>query len=169
MSETLPVQVHRKRHARSEYEVGIAFFRKKQWRTAARHFSQAQHKGSRDDEHLQLYTSWHGLALVYSGDVSGLNLCRHAAANENIDATVFQNLVLAELKFRHRKRACTALKRGLSINANHRGLLKLRKNMGVRRQPCLIFLGRNNPLNKWLGKVTYRRANGVGSRRGQGR
>jgi len=113
---------------------------------------------------LQCYKSWHGLALVYSGDVSGLNLCRYAAAKEAIDATVFQNLVLAELKFRHRKRACATLKRGLSIDPKHRGLLKLRRNMGARRQPCLMFLDRNNPLNKWLGKMTYRRANGAGSR-----
>jgi len=157
--------VTREGRVRGEYDLGRALFRKKQWRTATRHFSQAEHKCSRDDAHLQCYKSWHGLSLVYSGDVSGLNLCRHAAAKENIDATVFQNLVLAELKFRHRKRACAALKRGLSIDPAHRGLLKLRRNMGSRRQPCLKFLDRSNPLNKWLGKITYRRANNVSARR----
>ncbi len=156
----------RERDARAEYELGIAFFRKKQWRTAARHFSQAERKCTRDDTHLQCYKSWHGVSLVYSGDVSGLNLCRHAAANEHIDATVFQNLTLAELKLRHRKRACATLKRGLAMDPKHRGLLKLRKSMGSRRQPCLAFLDRNNPLNKWLGKATYRRNGGAVSRRG---
>ncbi|TCK17527.1 hypothetical protein DFR30_0759 [Thiogranum longum] len=155
----------RERRARDEYQLGIAFFHKKQWRTATRHFSQAEHKCSRDDVHLQCYKAWHGVSLVYSGDVSGLNLCRHAAANENIDATVFQNLALAELKLRHRKRACGAVKRGLMIDPKHRGLLKLHKNMGARRQPCLVFLDRNNPLNKWLGKVTYRRAKNAVARR----
>ncbi len=165
MAVTSSITKTRERRARDEYELGIAFFRKKQWRTATRHFSQAEHKCNRDDVHLQCYKSWHGVSLVYSGDVSGLNLCRHASTRENIDATVFQNLALAELKLRHRKRACEAVKRGLSIDPKHRGLLKLRKNMGARRQPCLIFLDRNNPLNKWLGKMTYRRVNTAGARR----
>ena len=165
MAVTSSITKTRERRARDEYELGIAFFRKKQWRTATRHFSQAEHKCSRDDVHLQCYKSWHGVSLVYSGDVSGLNLCRHASTRENIDATVFQNLALAELKLRHRKRACEAVKRGLSIDPKHRGLLKLRKNMGARRQPCLIFLDGNTPLNKWLGKMTYRRANTAAARR----
>ncbi len=165
MAVASSIQKTRERRARDEYELGMALFRKKQWRSATRHFSQAELKCSRSDVHLQCYKSWHGVSLVYSGDFSGLNLCRHAAANENIDATVFQNLALAELKLRHRKRACSAVKRGLAIDPKHRGLLKLRKTMGARRQPCLAFLDRNNPLNKWLGKVTYRRAGGAGARR----
>jgi len=159
------IPLARERRARDEYELGIAFFRKKQWRTAARHFSQAERRCSRGDTCLQFYRSWHGLALVYSGDVCGLNLCRNAAASENIHATVFQNLVLAELHFRHRKRACATLQRGLSVDPKHRGLLKLRRSMGVRRQPCLGFLDRDNPLNKWLGKLTYRHARAGGDRR----
>jgi hypothetical protein len=27
--------------------------------------------------------------------------------------------------------------------------------MGMRRKPCLGFLKRSNPLNRWLGKLTY--------------
>jgi len=34
--------------------------------------------------------------------------------------------------------------------------------MGVRRNPCLPFLRRENLLNKWLGKATYRKV-GQGS------
>ncbi|VAW76914.1 hypothetical protein MNBD_GAMMA15-959 [hydrothermal vent metagenome] len=161
----MSLSIKRERDSRAEYELGIAFFRKKQWRTASRHFAQAERKCTRSDTHLQCYKSWHGVSLVYSGDVSGLNLCRHAASNEHIDATVFQNLTLAELKLRHRKRACATLKRGLAIDPKHRGLLKLYKNMGTRRQPSLIFLDRNNPINKWLGKMTYRRANPPATRR----
>lgn len=157
MAATSSIPVARECRARDECNMGIAFFRKRQWRTAAQHFSQAEHKCGRDDRQLPFYTSWHGLSLVYRGDVSGLNLCRHAAANENINATVFQNLTLAELKFRHRRRAFTAVNRGLSLDPKHRGLLKLRKSMGARRRPCLAFLSRNNPLNKWLGRWTYRR------------
>jgi len=157
MSANISMHPDREHHARSEYELGIVFSRKKYWRAAARHFAAAEYACRRDDIQVHRYRSWHGLALVYSGDVSGLNLCRNAAENEIADGTVFRNLVLAELKFHHRKRACVMLARGLSVAPGHRGLLRLRRVMGVRRPPCLDFLGRNNPINKWLGKITYRR------------
>ncbi|HFD78896.1 MAG TPA: hypothetical protein ENK05_00705 [Gammaproteobacteria bacterium] len=144
--------------ARAEYQLGLNFFRRKQWKTAARHFGLAEQKAGRHDIHRNLYMSYHGLSLLYSGDVSGLNLCRHAAAHETIEATVCQNLVLAEIRFHHRKRACDAIALGLGIDPAHRGLLKLRRKLGVRRRPCIPFLRRENLLNKWLGKATYRPA-----------
>ena len=152
-----PASTVRTREAEEEYKLGLVFFKKKQWRTAARHFSLAEKRAPRNDMQLHLYSSWHGLALVYSRDISGLNLCRHAAAQRGIQATVFQNLVLAEMKFNHRKRACEALGQGLLLDPRHRGLVKLSKEIKLRRRQCLIFLKRENPLNKWLGKITYRR------------
>ncbi len=145
------------RIASEEYRLGLAFFKKKQWKTAARHFGQADRKSRRSDENYHLYTSYHGLALVYCGDVSGLNFCRHAAAAEKLNATVFLNLALAELRFRHRRRACDAVSEGLRLDGRHAGLLKIRRKMGVRRRPCVPFLKRENPFNRWLGRMTYRR------------
>ena len=152
-----PVATTRIREAEEEYQLGLVFFKKKQWRSAARHFSLAEKRAPRQDPQLHLYRSWHGLALVYSRDVSGLNLCRHAAAQPGIQATVFQNLVLAEMKLNHRKRACEALSEGLQLDPRHHGLVKLSKQIKLRRRQCLVFLKREHPLNKWLGKVTYRR------------
>ncbi|HHJ13169.1 MAG TPA: hypothetical protein ENJ79_02165 [Gammaproteobacteria bacterium] len=153
------------RCARDEYELGITFFRKKQWRNAARHFAQAALDSRPDDPARERYRAWQGLALVYAGDLSGLNLCRHAAAAERMDATVYQNLALAELKLRHRKRAVEAVQKGLALDPGHRGLCKLRRNMGARRRPCLIFLDRNNPINKWLGKLTWKQQHKRGKRK----
>lgn len=146
----------RSRIASEEYRIGLAFSNKKNWKTAARHFCQADRQSHRYDENYHLYTSSHGLALVYCGDVSGLNFCRHAAAAETIKATVFQNLALAELYFKHRRRACDAVSAGLKIDARHSGLLEMRRKMGVRRRPCVPFLKRNNPFNRWLGRITYK-------------
>jgi len=143
--------------AYEEYNIGLAFFRKKQWKTAARHFGQADRKSHRNDENYRLYTSCHGIALVYCGDISGLNFCRHAAANEKVKAAVYQNLALAELYFNHRRRAWSAVKAGLKIDPRHPCLTDMRKKMGVRRRPCVPFLRRNNPFNKWLGRITYNR------------
>jgi hypothetical protein len=156
-SETLFAQ-ERAQQVQQEYQLGLAFFRMKRWKTAARHFELADQKCGRHDVRQRLYRSYHGLSLVYSGDISGLNLCRHTAAKEKIKADVFRNLALAELHFSHRKRAWTAVELGLRLNPVHTGLLELRGDMGVRRAPCLPFLSRGNLLNKWLGKATYRRA-----------
>ena len=155
-SETSFAQ-ERAQQVQQEYQLGLAFFRRRHWKAATRHFRMVDQKSGRQDIHQHLYRSYHGLALVYSGDVSGLNLCRHAAARETIHATVFQNLARAEIHFRHRKRAWDAISLGLKLEPSHASLLKLRRNMGVRRDPCLPFLGRDNPLNKWLGKATYRK------------
>jgi hypothetical protein len=148
----------RMREAREEYQLGQAFFEKRQWKMAARHFGQAERRSGREDVYQHLYRSCHGLSLVYSGDVSGLNLCRNAAGLETVHAEVFLNLALAELRFQHRKQACRAVTRGLKLDPRHKKLLALRSRMGIRRPPCLPFLKRDNVLNKWLGKATYRGA-----------
>jgi hypothetical protein len=143
--------------AREEYELGLAFYRQKSWKTAARHFAEAGRKCEQDDISVHLYMSYHGLCLVCIGDISGLNLCRRAAMMETIQTTVFLNLAMAELRLRHRKRACHAVKIGLSIDRAHPELQKLRHIMGVRRPPCLPFLKRENLLNRWLGRYTWQR------------
>jgi hypothetical protein len=94
---------------------------------------------------------------VYGGDSSGLNLCRHAAAAETLQARVFVNLALAELKLNHRKRACLAVSAGLRVDRSDPGLLRLRDRMGVRRAPVVPFLKRDNLLNRWLGRYTWQR------------
>ena len=84
-SETLFAQ-ERAQQVQQEYQLGLAFFRMKRWKTAARHFQLVGQKCGRHDVQQRLYRSYHGLSLVYSGDISGLNLCRHTAAKEKIKA-----------------------------------------------------------------------------------
>lgn len=152
-----PVLESRRREAQDEYQLGLAFYKKKQWKTAARHFGQADQKAGYDDIYMHLYMSYQGLCQVLSADVSGLNLCRHAASMETLQPAVFLNLAVAELKLRHRKRACSAIRQGLRLDPRHNELRELRHRIGSRRKPCLQFLSRDNLLNKWLGRVTYQR------------
>ncbi len=146
----------RSRIAWSEYQIGLAFFAKQDWKLAAQHFGEADRKVFRSDCNSRLYASYYGLSLIHCGDVSGLNFCRHSAGAERINATVYLNLTRAELKLSHRRRACEAVRAGLAIEPRNNELLKVRKNMGVRRSPCVTFLKRENLFNKWLGIVTYR-------------
>ncbi len=152
-----PTSDTRRREAQDEYQMGLAFYRKKQWKTAARHFGQADKKAGHDDLFMHLYMSYQGLCQVLSGDISGLNLCRYAASMETLQPDVFRNLAIAELKLRHRKRACSAIRLGLGLDPKHAGLLKLRAGIGVRRRPPVQFLSRDNLLNKWLGRITHQR------------
>ena len=155
MANTYPDNTGRRQASHEEYLLGLEFFKSRKWKVAARHFALAEQTSSCDDVYMHLYMSYQGLSLVLSGDISGLNLCRHAASMETIQATVFQNLALAELRLKHRRRAYSAVRLGLGIDPQHAGLLGLRTKMGVRRRPALVFLSRSNPLNKWLGRLTY--------------
>lgn len=106
--------------------------------------------------HAGLYMSYLGLTQVLLNDVSGLNLCRRAAQEEAHRGDVFENLARAELRLGHRRQACDAVRRGIKLDKTHAGLRDLRTEMGMRRPPALGFLDRDNPLNRFLGKLTYR-------------
>ncbi len=152
-----PTAATRAQQARQQFDLGLAFYRKQQWKTAARHFSDAVREGGPEHNRGNLYLSYQGLCQVCSGDISGLNLCRRAAALETIHSRVLVNLALAEVKLGHRKRACSAVKLGLSIDPRDPNLLRLRERMGVRRTPVLPFLKREHLLNRLLGRYTWQR------------
>ncbi len=126
------------------------------WQTARWYFERADQRAAVDDPHRNLYAAAHGLSMVHLGDFRGINLCRQAAAEEVFDARVFEQLARAELHLKHRRQACTAIQRGLRIDPGNMLLRTLRKRMGTRRQPVLTFLSRENPLNRMLGRITYR-------------
>jgi tetratricopeptide (TPR) repeat protein len=110
------------------------------------------------DPHYCTYQSYYGLALVLSGDAKGLDHCRRAAQADAQDADIYYNLAQAELRLRNRGAAVEAVAAGLRIAPQHQKLLKLRATLGVRRPPFFSVLGRDNPINKLIGKLTYRRS-----------
>ncbi|MEE8428542.1 MAG: hypothetical protein V3S33_03455 [Gammaproteobacteria bacterium] len=138
------------------YLEGLHQFSAHRWRAAKTCFLAAQRQAQAEDIHCNLYTSYYGLSLVYMNDVSGLNLCRRAAAEELFVAGVFANLAHAEIRLNHRRRAYEAVCRGLRLDPDHVGLRNLRLHMGVRRTPPIAFLSRSHILNRILGKLTYR-------------
>lgn len=139
---------------------GLSRLRAQDYRGAATAFRKAASAAGRDHRQRHRYASFHGLALVHLGDPGGLARCRGAAAADELDVVLLRNLALAELRAGHRRRALTALHRGLAVDPREPELLRLRSDLGTRRRPILRFLNRDHPLNRLLGRVTYRRRTG---------
>jgi hypothetical protein len=140
---------------RGIFQAGLQHWHNDELERALACFRSADQHADRCDTYRNLYTSYHGVALVFKGDVSGLNFCRQAAALEHRHADIFCNLALAEHRLKHRRRACLALEQGLKLNPRHACLHRLRVQMGARRPQVLRFLSRDNLLNRLLGRFTY--------------
>jgi len=149
-------------HMHPDFVQGQRYFRQGDLQSALACFKSAQQSTAISHVYAHLYMSYLGLTQVLLKDVSGLNLCRRAAQEEGHRGEVFENLVRAELKLGHRKQACEALRRGMRLDKGNAGLRALREEMGMRRSPILTFLDRDNPLNRFLGKLTYRSRSGRG-------
>lgn len=149
------VPAHEDTAINDEFRRGLEHFRKQDWRGAVSWFRQAEARADRQDSFRNRYTAYYGLALVFIGDLSGLNLCRNAARDELQDAEVFVCQARAELQLNHRRRAWQAVRRGMQVNPEHEALHRLQREMGVRRTPLLPFLSRDHVLNRILGKLTY--------------
>jgi tetratricopeptide (TPR) repeat protein len=150
--------VHTEVQLHPDFLQGQRSFRQGDFATALACFKAAYQATADVHVYAHLYMSYLGLTQVLLNDVSGLNLCRRAAAEENRRGEVFENLARAELKLGHRRQACDALRRGLKVDRANPALKALREEMGMRRNPVLGFLDRDNPLNRFLGKITYRSA-----------
>ncbi|BAZ93381.1 hypothetical protein TspCOW1_16790 [Thiohalobacter sp. COW1] len=143
-----------------EYEQGCRHLAAGDAAAAAACFETAEQQSAPDDVYSNLYTAARGYARALLNDPAALNLCRSAARAERYDGDVHEYLAKAELHLQHRKQACEAIVRGLRADRTHAGLRQLRRQMGIRRPPVLGFLSRDNPLNRLIGRLTYRRGAG---------
>ncbi|HED17513.1 MAG TPA: hypothetical protein ENI64_11955 [Gammaproteobacteria bacterium] len=112
-------------------------------------------KHSIDDEYSSLYASYHGLVNARLGNPNGLRQCRLAAHFEQQHADVFLNLARVEVLEGNRTRALDALRSGLRLEPAHIVLRQMRKELGVRRSPCIGWLNRDHRINQALGRFTY--------------
>jgi len=140
-----------------DFMQGMARFQNGEYATALKFFEKAEEFPGTDDNKFTCQ-SFIGLTRIILGDPEGIKQCRTAAHFEHYDADVYYNLAVAELKVRDRRRAVDAIRAGLVIERDHRGLNKLRRKIGQRRAPVLRFLSRDHALNKMLGRLTYRLA-----------
>ncbi len=101
--------------------------------------------------------SYYGLCLaLYRGKHrEGLELCQAAIDTEPMKADYYTNLAEVCAAGRHRRKAVTALQRGMAIDPDNARLLNLETRLGRRRDPVLGSLDRAHPLNVTLGRIRH--------------
>lgn len=105
-----------------------------------------------------LVASWYGFLLATEGGAfrDGLELCRQAAEQVFWEPKAFEHVARLELVSGSRVAALHAARRGLELSPNDDCLLSIRRELGVRQRPPLPFLGRSNPINRWVGQALAR-------------
>jgi len=101
------------------------------------------------------YLSFYGLLLgLQRNEIrEALRFCREAVTLESYNPDLRCNLGRVLLRAGRRKEAYQSFDRGLSLQADHPGLLRAVRRLGIRQSPVLPFLARGNALNVFLGKI----------------
>lgn len=86
----------------------------------------------------------------------GARLGEHGVRIGFFDSVNFLYLARTYMLAGDRRLAIRALERGLKLHPNDTELLALHYEFGVRRRPVVPLLGRDNPLNVWLGRLRAR-------------
>jgi tetratricopeptide (TPR) repeat protein len=84
-----------------------------------------------------------------------LSLCNEAIKKDPKNSLHFLNLGRVHLMANQKKDAIRIFNMGLRYGEN-RDIIAELKRFDRRRPPPIPFLNRNNPVNKFLGKLTYR-------------
>jgi len=102
--------------------------------------------------------SWYGLTLVMVERNSNLGMlfCDQSLRMAGPDAELLLNQARAHLALGQRDRAVRSVIRGLAAAPFDPALKAAQTSMGWRRKPVLPFLHRNNPINRWLGKLRHK-------------
>lgn len=133
--------------------LGIRACSEGEWRDGLTYLSQLEHQGSGDNSLPSRFYSYfgHAVARCEGRRRDGIAMCLHAVEREPFQPVNYLNLARSYLLVRNRRKAMEALQRGLAIDATHRGLLHLRRELGLRRRRPIPFLARENRLNRFLG------------------
>lgn len=122
---------------------------------ALRHFAALQaHHGQNP-----VFSSFLGMigALRDSQPFQGLEVCKKAVNMDPDEPLCYLNLARIYMAMNDRYHAVRAIHKGLrSRNKSRELLYTYYKSIGIRRQPPLKFLHRDNPVNKVLGKITFK-------------
>ena len=99
---------------------------------------------------------------------TGIETCKRAIelageqglfGEEGLYAVFYLNLGRVYLSARMKQDAIDSFRKGIKFNPHNSDLLNELRGLGAREKTPLAFLGRSNPINKYLGKILYKRRN----------
>lgn len=139
---------------------GIRVWEEKKVNKALRCFRRA-HELNPEDPRIASHL---GLMLVSTGIYQrGFQLCRVALRKKPSNADLLFNLGQAYLLASRRNEARLTFLRGAKVCEDKHRFMDALIKMGIRRKPLIRFLSRENFLNHWLGKISYRNPNVISS------
>lgn len=114
----------------------------------------------REDAPVELpgrYYSYLGLCLAgFEGKYNeGVRLCQKGVELEFFQVENYVNLAQTYMMLGSRKPALKAIKDGLKVDRRHPVLLRLRRELGVRKRPVVPFLERDHGVNQVLGRLRH--------------
>ena len=98
----------------------------------------------------------------------GVQICLRALAADRRNPHVYWSLAQLYILAGTKKKAVDAVGEGLRFSPEHRGLLRIRKELGIRQSPPIRFLPRNSGVNVRLGKAIHRLKTTPGARSSRG-
>jgi hypothetical protein len=95
----------------------------------------------------------YGIARCQGRVKEGLKLCQHSIKVEFYESENYLNLARTCLLSHDRAGAVRAVRGGLKVDPGNLDLLALYRDLGIRREPIVPFLARDNPFNRLLGRI----------------
>jgi Flp pilus assembly protein TadD len=140
--------------ARAAWDEGLAAYAARDLPGAHAAFERAHRRDPRDPR----FMSWYGLTLVLVEKNSnlGVSLVDQAIRVAGPGPELLLNSARVHLALNQRERAVRAVSRGLELWPQDPRLVLAQATMGTRSVPVLPFLSRNNPLNRFLGRLRHR-------------
>ena len=137
---------------------GVLACRRGDWRTGLNILTQLAQESAGEKALPGIFYSYLGVAMarVEGRKRESIELCRYGVQLAPRDPENRLNLARAYLINRNRHQAIKQLHVGLRISPSNRRLRELEREIGTRRPPAIRFLSRDNPLNMWIGRLTYR-------------
>lgn len=137
--------------------LGIRACTQGEWRDGLTYLSQLDQKALEGQLPGLFYSYFgHAVARCEGRKQDGLAMCLHAVEIQPFQPENYLNLARSYLLVRERRKAIHALRRGLTFNPSHSGLLAFQRQLGIRRRRPIRFLARDNPFNRLLGRLRAR-------------
>ncbi len=139
-----------------EFKLGQEELRLQNYTQALDHFSFLSALSNPAESIFPRYQSYLGLCQVLLGEKEGISLCRESAKTIPNSIEIKCNLALAELQLNMRNNAISVVESGLKLDPKNSQLKKLHSRLETRRKPFLPFVSRDNLINIFIGKISYK-------------